>query len=435
MSESGRLPADITLAVDGEGVIRTAASSQALSHEALDGWLGRRWLDVAPDAAETAAGTVDTAEREGESASFVINQRLPSGRELLFEYTTVRLSAGSGFIAIGRSVQTVSDLKGRLASVRREREQDYWKLRETESRYRALLEAASEAVALVRVGTLRVVEANALAAKAFGLVPGAEFFPDLPERERRALDALLETARTTGRAPRILLHVSPDTTLSLLASTLTSEAGAFYILQLSRLPLAGPESRAPREAPPSSLEALVRRLPQAFIVVDRDGMVLSANDAFLDLVQADLEAAVVGADASRWLSLPGTGVRNIIDHVVRRGAVQSLRTTLLCGRGVLADVEIVAVGDQSDRPNTFGILVREVGGEGRSAAGGSPGDATLPRAAASPLGTEVRSSVEAVERRRLKEALDSSGGKRSLAAMSLGISRQSLHAKIKKYAL
>ena len=52
MSDSGRRPADITLAVDREGVIRTAASSDALSHEALDGWLGQRWLDIAPDAAE-----------------------------------------------------------------------------------------------------------------------------------------------------------------------------------------------------------------------------------------------------------------------------------------------------------------------------------------------------------------------------------------------
>ena len=432
MSESGRLPADITLAVDREGVIRTAESSDALSHEALDGWLGQRWLDIAPDAAEDI---VETAEREGESASFVVNQRLPSGRELLFEYTTVRLSAGAGFIAIGRSVQTVSDLKGRLASVRREREQDYWKLRETESRYRALLEAASEAVALVRVGTLRVVEANALAARTFGLVPGAEFLPDLPERERRALDAHLETARTTGRAPRIVLHLSPDLAVSLLASTLTSEAGDFYLLQLSRLAVAGPETPRPREAPSSSLESLVRRLPQAFIVVDRDGMVLSANHAFLDLVQADFEAAVVGRDASRWLSLPGTGMRKIIERVERRGAVQALRTTLLGEHGANADVEIVAVGDQNDRPNAFAILVREVGADGRSPVVETAADAALPHALESPLGAEVRTSVEAVERRRLTEALERSGGKRSLAAESLGISRQSLHAKLKKYGL
>ena len=45
------------------------------------------------------------AAREGESACFVVSQRLPSGRELQFEYTTVKLRGGAGFIAIGKSVQ------------------------------------------------------------------------------------------------------------------------------------------------------------------------------------------------------------------------------------------------------------------------------------------------------------------------------------------
>ena len=69
-----------------------------------------------------------------------------------------------------------------------------------------MLDASSEAVALVRVDNLRVVEANAAATKTLGLVPGAEFLPDLTDGDRRALDSLLETARMNGRAPSIVLH-------------------------------------------------------------------------------------------------------------------------------------------------------------------------------------------------------------------------------------
>ena len=360
----------------------------------------------------------------------MVRQQLPSGRELLLEYTTVRLRADSGFIAIGKSLRATSDLKSRLAAAQTEREQDYWKLREIETRYRALLEAASEAVALVRVGTLRVVEANAVAAKTFGLVPGVEFLPDLSERDRKAVDALLEAARTTGRTPRIVLHLSSNKSLSLRASTLTSESGPFYLLQLSRLAETGPGLN---EAPSFSLASLVRRLPQPFVVLDRDGLVRSANPAFLDLVQAEIESVVVGKPANRWLSAPGTSLRRILDRVEQRGLVQSLRTTIVGERGLNSEVEILVVGDQDDRPNHFALVVRDLAAEGGSAradpAAGSVVDGQ------SPLGSAVRSSVEAIERRRLSEALAKSFGNRTLAAESLGISRQSLHAKLRKYSL
>lgn len=436
MSDSGRFAADITLAVDSEGVIRSAAPSQALSEEHLDEWLGQRWLEtVSSDAMEQVADAVESTRRDGESSCFVVNQRLPSGREVLLEYTTVRVGADSGFIAIGKSTQAISDLRNRLATVQMEREQDYWKLREIETRYRAMLDAASEAVALVRVGTLRVVEANAVATKTFGLVPGAEFLPDLPERDRKALDALLETARTTGRAPRIVLHVSADASLSLRASTLTSEAGTFYLLQLSRLTEPGLETRPAGEAPSFSLESLVRRLPQAFLVVDREGVVRSANHAFLDLVQAEFETAVVGRNADRWLSVSGNGVRRILDRIEQRGVVQSFPTTVIGERGVNAEVEIFGVGDRDDRPNAFALIVRGVAAGSRSPGANAAAASVPPSLPELSLGNAVRSSVEAVERQRLAEALAKSGGNRTSAAESLGISRQSLHAKLRKYAL
>ena len=83
MNEPAQFPPDITLAVDGEGVIRTAVSAQTLSGEAFDQWRGLRWTDtVGPEAAEQVAKAVESAGREGESSCFTVAQRLPSGREL-----------------------------------------------------------------------------------------------------------------------------------------------------------------------------------------------------------------------------------------------------------------------------------------------------------------------------------------------------------------
>ena len=88
---------------------------------------------------------------------------------------------------------------------------------------------------LVRVTNLRVVEANVAATRLLGVVPGGEFLPRLTDQDRRSLEATLDTARLNGRAPSIALHLLNDGSWSLRTSMLTSEAGAFYLFQMSSL--------------------------------------------------------------------------------------------------------------------------------------------------------------------------------------------------------
>ena len=434
MSGAQQFSPDITLSVDGEGVIRSAVSAEALSGESLDQWRGLQWTEtISPDASDGVAKAVESAAREGESACFVVSQRLPSGRELQFEYTTVKLRGGAGFIAIGKSVQALSDLKSRLSRVQKERERDYWKLRDIETRYRALLDASWEGVAIVRVSNLRVVEANAVATKSLGLVPGAEFLPDLPDRDRKILDSTLETARIKGRAPGIVLHIPGDQRLSLRASMLTSEAGTFYLFQMGGLAETATSASPGGDAASFALETLVRRLQEGFVVVDRDGVVQLANHTFLDLVQASVQSAVVGQNVKRWLFSSGGHVRRILDLVEQRGAIRSLRTTLMGELGDNAEVEVSITGDQDDRPAHFALIVRELASRAKGRVDDTVAASLDEEDSETSLGTAVRTSVESVEKRRLADALAKSGGNRTLAAESLGISRQTLHAKLRKY--
>ena len=430
---------DITLTVDGAGVIRSAVSAEALAGEPIEQWRGLRWIDTVPsEMARRVARAVNGPQHEGDSSCFTVNQRLPSGRELLLEYTTVKLGGKAGLIAIGKNLEAMSDLRSRLALVQQEREQDYWKLREIETRYRALLDASSGAVALVRVTNLRVVEANVAATKLLGLVPGGEFLPSLADHDRRSLEAALDTARLNGRAPSIALHRLSDGPWSLRTSMLTSEAGAFYLFQMA--PLAGTEKAADvgylsRDGEQVSVENLMQRMPDGFVIVDRDGVAKQANHTFLDLVQAGVESAVIGQNLKRWLSQPGTGIWVILNLVERHGAVRAMRTTLGGELGAATDVEISAVGDRIGQPNYFGLVIRDVASRSRASEDAFSVTALLERSPDAPLESLIRSSTEAIERQRIVEALGRNGRNRTMAAKSLGLSRQSLHSKLKKYRL
>jgi transcriptional regulator PpsR len=439
MIDELRARPDITLAVDGEGVIRTAVSAERLASEMLDPWRGLPWKDtVTPELAKQVAKSVADASNKAGSACFTINQRFPSGREFLIEYTTVNLGKKGGFVAIGKSLEPISELQLRLALVQQEREQGYWKLREIETRYRALLEASTEAVALVRVTNLRVVEANAAATKTLGLFPGSEFYLDLPDRDRRALADMLEAVRMRGRAPSMVLHLSSGDPWSLRGSMINGETGAFYLFQMAPL-LGSADPRSLHEVGGAteqfSVEDFVRRMPEGFAIVDHQGLLTHANATFLDLVQVDVESAAIGQNVKRWLSRPGAGIKTILDLVERHGSVRALKTTLEGELGASTEIEITAAGDRDGRPNALGLVVRDatLRGPGAQAAPFEPDLTGTPCNA--PLEDIVRHSVETIERRQIVDALAETGGNRTLAAKRLKLSRQSLHAKLKKYGL
>jgi transcriptional regulator PpsR len=425
---------DITLTLDSNGVIRNAVPSEALADEGLDAWRGRSWSDtISPEINPQILKMIENMRLNGASSCFQVKQRLPSGRELPFEYTAVSLGKELGFIAIGKNLQAISDLQARLQQAQQERERDHWRFREIETRYKMLFDASTEPAVVVRVTNLRVVEANAAATKRLGLLPGPEFFQDMPARDRRTFDAMLGKVREQGRAPGIALRLSPtDALWSLRASLMTTDAGAFYLFQMTPMGAA----QAPQEALDNlASDNIIQRLPDGFAIVDRDGVIQRANHTFLDLIQIGAGNAVLGEKIERWLSHPGADAALILNLVHRHGGVRLLTTMIYGDLGSNTQVEISAVGDRPDQPAYFGLLLRDVttrfsDGQGRAGPG-----AVEAYAEGFSLEQLVSASTEAIERKTIIAVLDLCKGNITNAAKRLGLSRQSLHSKLKKYVL
>jgi DNA-binding NtrC family response regulator len=176
-------------------------------------------------------------------------------------------------------------------------------------------------------------------------------------------------------------------------------------------------------------------MPDGFAIVDRHGLLMRANPTFLDLVQVGAEGAVIGQNIKRWLSRPGAGIAVIMDLVERHGSVRAMKTTLEGELDASTEVEVSAAGDRVGKPNFVGLVLRDV--TMRAPALNAMPVEAAPAGASSdlPLESMVRSSIETIERRRIIDALAQTGGNRTLAAKALRLSRQSLHAKLKKYRL
>lgn len=208
-----------------------------------------------------------------------------------------------------------------------------------------------------------------------------------------------------------------------------TQSDTYYLFQISAM---GGELAEQAAGP--CVESIVRRLPDGFVVVDRAGAVQLANHTFLDLAQVGAESVVIGQKMKRWLSRPGADISVILGMVQKQNRV-SMMTTILEGElGLQTVVEVSAVGDSGEDPNFVGILLRDVTMRTRSDGTSSPPVSEL-NAAAISLATLVQRSTEAVERSAISSALGRFKGHRTAAAKYLGLSRQTLHAKLKKYGV
>ncbi len=434
---------DIKLVLDADGVIREAALGDGVAGEAVDGWLGCAWADTVIDGND---GKIERmladARRDGVSGFRQVNQRFPSGLELPVEYTTVCLGPGAGMLAVGKSLRAVAELQSRLLEAQQTLERDYWKLRDFETRYRQLFEASNEAVLLLRATSLRIVDANPAALRALGLgahrgadVAEREMLPELPAEEQTAFQATLQQAREHGKAPGILVHLGPAREPWLLrASLLRTDSGQAFLLQLAA---ASARPDAAGAARPDPLAALVRQGPDGLLLVDPQGIVKEANDAFLEMVQVGSTLAVVGGPLERWFARGRMEVDLLLATLRRLGRVRLFPAMLRGELGSEAPVEISAVaGAQPDRVL---LLVRDVSRRA-VAADDTPelGGALEPltaRIGGTPMRTLVRETVAVVEQHFIRRALEATRGNRTAAAELLGLSRQSLYAKLARYAL
>jgi transcriptional regulator PpsR len=429
---------DITLHLDMKGVITKTTLSDAFAGEGLDAWIGQPWVDTVADVgSDKIKRMLEDACERGVSGFRQVNQRFPSGLELPVEYTTVQLGKKAGLVAIGKNLQAVADLQSRLISAQQAMERDYWKLRNVETRYRLLFDASNEAVMMLNASTLRVVEANPAAIRALGLSPvGREFIPELAQRDREPFHALLLRVREQGKAPGVLVHLGSGQEPWLVRASLMTSEGTAYLLQLTPVPAVGiSETRED----PWSLENLIERVPDGFVVLDREGAIVRANRTFLDLVQVGTEASVKGERVGRWLSRPGADLTVLLANVQRHGVVRLFATAIQGDLGTQTEVEISAAGDKDDQPRFYGMLIRSVGQRLPDATDDRQLSSLLSsfsqQIGRSSLRRLVQETVGVVERHYIESSLELTGGNRTAAAELLGLSRQSLYAKLNRYGL
>jgi transcriptional regulator PpsR len=442
--EAAALP-DVMLVLDTEGIIRDATLSNLFADEGVAEWIGNPWTETVNASDSEGLRTMIRSAREHGVAAFRnVTQRFPSGLQSPVEYTTVLLGGHTGLLAVGKNLRVVAELQSRLVEAQQAMERDYWRLREVETRYRLLFNSSRDAVLLLRASTLRVIDLNPAAAQALGIAlnhakDATELrFPDaLRPEERGRFESMLQRLSEHGVAPAVQLRLGPAHTPWLVRAAPVRCAQEEVLLVQLALVAPGQDRADPSEGP--RIEDLVQGGPDGFVVINREGTILRANQAFLELVQLGTEAAVLGEPLGRWVGRPGADLTVLLANVARLGSVRLFPTLLQGTQGREVQAEISAAGRGGRQDGSIGVFIRDIGRRPAVAEPG-PGLDGLMESLTKQIGKTtlrklVDDTVSVVEQRYIEAALGLTGGNRTAAAELLGVSRQSLYVKLGRYGL
>ena len=437
--------ADIALIVDREGVIRDLAfGSEELSLEGYGKWLGRSWAEtVTVESRPKIAALLRDAAAKAAPRGRQVNHPSARGADVPVLYLAVQVGHEGRVAAVGRDLRAMAALQQRLMDVQQSMERDYSRLRHVEMRYRLLFQMASEAVLILDASTQKIVEANPAADRLLGetkkWVVGRTFPQGFDAQSTEAVRDLLAEVRVTGR-PGDVRTRSADGKLEFIvaASLFRQENASFFLVRLSSLQAGADAAAVPKTK--SNLLKLVESAPDGFVVTDPQGRIITANPAFLDLAQLPTEEQARGESLERWLGRSGVDLNVVISNLRQRGSVRLFSTILRGEYGSTAEVEISAVSVLNGEQPCFGFLIRNVV---RPLKPQRRLSRELPRSVEQltelvgrvPLKELVRESTVLIERLCIEAALELTGDNRASAAEMLGLSRQSLYVKLRRYGL
>ncbi len=437
---------DIALIIDDEGTVcDVAVGSEELSAEGYRKWIGQLWIDtVTPESRDKVEALLEDASSKAGHKWRHVNHPSAGGADIPILYSAVQAGPRGPLVAFGRDLRAIGVLQQRLVEAQQSMERDYWRLRNVETRYRLMFQMASEAVLILDAATQKVIEANPAAAQLLGesakRIVGRQFPEGFDAESTEAITALLANARVAARREdvRARLEGFPEREFQVSASLVRQEGASLLLVRLSLLNGAD-STQIPRAK--SLLLKAVENAPDGFVVTDAEGRILIANRAFADLAQLASETLAQGEMLDRWLGRLGVDMSVLITNLKQHGAVRLYATTMRPEDGAPLDVEVSAVSVPHGEQPCLGFTIRHI--EQRLRAVDSravPAQARSVEQLTELVGRVslkdlVRESTDLIEKLCIEAALELTRDNRASAAEMLGLSRQSLYVKLRRYGL
>ena len=432
--------ADITLILDSQGVISDiSASTDTLAHP--ESWIGSKWSDTVTVESRIKIDELLAEARAGDTTrARHVNHRLTGLPDLPVSYSVVALGKGR-LAALGRELRPLAQLQQRLVEAQRSTEIEFLRLRSAETRFRILFQTSSEAVLMADANTMKTIDANPAAAALVEMTSGKMIgrgLGDIFDAETRAaIDPQLASLRSIGRIESLRVRLSNRRECWLSATLIRQDDTAQMLVRLTPL-----SEGTATGLPLGKLQMLraLESMPDAMLLVDQHRCIVDTNAAFLEMAQISSPSQAKGQSVDRWLGSSGVDLNVLFANLREHGTMRNFSTLLRSDFGHAEDVEISGICMPDGEQPRYALMLRAQARVVRANHATGVDQSRNAEQLAELVGRValkdlVRETTEITEKLCIEAALKLTGDNRAAAAQMLGLSRQSLYGKLRRYGI
>ena len=435
---------DIALVLSNEGIIHSVLiNANDTSYGNLSHWEGRPIEDfLTSDSFEKWQNAMDVFQEEGVTPRpLELNHSDNARWEFPIRYTFQPIGNQGTVLMLGRDLRPIAETQQQLVQAQMALERGYEARREFDSRYRMLLASTRDSIVFVSTGSGRIIDLNEPAAALLGAsretLTGAPFAGEFKDkRGSEFIDALVHLAVSETSA-EMSAGTRQSKRMVRLEPVVFRAAGDRVLL--CRVEPAEAQTGATGDHLLLNLSSLYQRGADAMLFTDGKGIIEAANDAFLDLADAAHLSDVRGRSLSDFLARGQVDLAVLLDNAKREGQMRMYATKLTNDFGAVTPIEAAATWLSDRTPPQVALVVRDTG-RAEVMRQGSGGEDSSQSNVVDLVGTAslkeiVAQTNDVVEKMCIEAAVQLTNNNRVAAAEMLGLSRQSLYVKLRKYGL
>lgn len=439
--------AEAVLVIDEYGVIESIYNHQAPGLYFLKSHIGKSFLDtVTPECRQKVVSLIEDPKgfKENTQKWRQINIRVPDQADLPLMVSSVYFPKDNKVLASCRDLRNLANLQQRLVEAQQAIETDYLKLRFAEARYRQLFDLSINAHIILDGSTLKILEANNHALNLFSdkgqRIIGRSFAEFIHMNDFSQVQDLFNNTRnlSTVRKMRVQL-VKNDLQVELNANFLREENQTVFLIHI--IPHKDTYENVSDNTHAQKLLQAIQSSSDAFVVTNLEGKILTVNQTFQEMTQHEKLSELIGEPIDNWLGRSSIDLRIILNNLKDKTSIKYYMTSIIpSGASSGIEVELSAVKVTNDVEEYIGFSIRNIS-QRISQRNQSNGD--LKQTAAKltelvgrvPLRDIVSETTDMIEKMCIMSALELTMNNRVSASDMLGLSRQSLYIKMRRFGI
>ena len=360
--------------------------------------------------------------------------------EFPVEYSPTVINDNSVLIS-GRDLRSIAEMQQQLINTQLSLEKEYEKYRGYDTRFRVMLENSSENILILNANTGQITDANVSAAKLLGSeltsLINTEMYSMFKNQEKGNFLSGLKAKN--GRRPlNSEKYILQNKNLEVLIFSIVFRANNELLIKCKLEPLISNLNINQNFV--SSIQTLYDKSPDGIVFTDRNGLISHSNESFLSICDVAEIGDIRLKSLGDFLIRGGIDLKVLLENTQSKGTMQfySSKIQTNFGRQTLVEISATFLGENHEP--SFAFVIKDIS---RLESERHSTDAVSEKAlqnvmklvGSAPLKELVADTSDVVERLCIETAIELTANNRVAAADMLGVSRQSLYVKLRKYDL